>query len=59
MASLMVRLAEDPLLRVRMNRHNRANRPPARWTDVLDACGRLYAEAGRLAGRNEVVEAWA
>lgn len=59
MSSLIVRLAEDPLLRARMNRHNRAHRPPARWTDVIDACERLYAEAGRLVGRDEVVEAWA
>jgi glycosyltransferase involved in cell wall biosynthesis len=56
MTSLIERLAEDPLLRARMSAHNRAHRPPMRWSDVLDACQRLYAEANRLAGRDEFVE---
>ena len=59
MTSLIVRLAEDPMLRARMSLHNRSHRPPVRWTDVLAACDELYAHASRLAGRERAVEAWA
>ncbi|GAA4627631.1 glycosyltransferase family 4 protein [Cellulomonas oligotrophica] len=51
MADALVRLAQDADLRVRLQEHNRAVRPPFGWGDVLDAAQAQYARAGALAGR--------